>query len=291
MASRALKGNAAHFDPRLFAQKPHPGQAQVAHWIAEDLRYSRAYQHGPGERIQDTYAIRCAPHVIGVLADALPWMRTHIETELNSACDNPLVDPDTGDVLHGGNFYGGHIAFAMDAMKNAVANLADLEDRQIALLVNEKSNRGLPPNLSGAAAARLPINHGFKAVHIGCSAWTAEALKLTMPASVFSRSTESHNQDKVSMGTIAARDCMRILDLTEQVVAGTLLAATQALDLRVRMGATRLDDFSPGLRRIYQQVREISPFVEEDRPLEGELRALLASIRSGELAVPEAAST
>ena len=96
-------------------------------------------------------------------------------------------------------------------MKIAVANIADLLDRQMALLVDTKFNNGLPSNLSGAEADRAMINHGFKAVQIGTSAWTAEALKLTMPASVFSRSTECHNQDKVSMGTIAARDCLRII--------------------------------------------------------------------------------
>ena len=132
-------------------------------------------------------------------------------------------------VLHGGHFYGGHVAMAMDSMKNCVANLADLADRQIATMVDVKMNHGLPANLSASTAERRFINHGFKAIQIGCSAWTAEALKLTMPASVFSRSTECHNQDKVSMGTIAARDCLRILQLTEQVLAATLLASVQGV--------------------------------------------------------------
>ena len=105
-------------------------------------------------------------------------------------------------------------------MKNAVANLADLLDRQMALLVDSRYSNGLPANLSGVKGPRAAINHGLKALQISVSAWTAEALKLTMPASVFSRSTECHNQDKVSMGTIAARDCLRILELTEQVAAG-----------------------------------------------------------------------
>ena len=95
--------------------------------------------------------------------------------------------------------------FVMDSMKNCLANLADLMDRQMALLVDEKYSNGLPSNLSGASEDRKALNHGFKALQIGVSAWTAEALKNTMPASVFSRSTECHNQDKVSMGTIAAR--------------------------------------------------------------------------------------
>jgi histidine ammonia-lyase len=159
-------------------------------------------------------------------------LRNLIETEMNSANDNPLIDPETQSVYHGGHFYGGHICFAMDALKNISANIADLLDRQLAQLVDLKFNRGLPSNLTGARV-NIPCNHGFKAVQIAVSAWTAEALKNTMPASVFSRSTECHNQDKVSMGTIAARDCTRVNTLTAQVIAACLLAAFQALHLRL----------------------------------------------------------
>ena len=209
LCSIALQGNSAHFDELLFAVKPHPGQNQVAAWIRDDLNHHKHPRNS--SRIQDRYSIRCAPHIIGALKDAMPWMRQVIETELNSANDNPIIDGAGQHVLHGGHFYGGHIAMVMDTMKTGVANLADLMDRQMALLMDCKFNNGLPNNLSAATSERKPLNHGFKAVQIGISAWTAEALKLTMPASVFSRSTECHNQDKVSMGTIAARDCLRIL--------------------------------------------------------------------------------
>src|SRR6185369_9459129 len=134
------------------------------------------------------------------------------------------------------HFYGGHIAFAMDSMKNAVANQADLLDRQMALLVDSRYSNGLPANLTGAKGRRQVINHGLKALQISASAWSAEALKLTMPASAFSRSTECHNQDKVSMGTIAARDGLRVLDLTEQVAAALLITMRQAVWLRCRDG-------------------------------------------------------
>jgi histidine ammonia-lyase len=215
----------------------------------------------------------------------LEWTCKWIETEINSACDNPLLDIDSGEILHGGNFYGGHIAFAMDSLKNAVANIADLVDRQVALLLNDKRNRNLPLNLSGADEDTLPANHGFKAVQISCSAWAAEALKNTMPASVFSRSTESHNQDKVSMGTIAARDAIRTLELTEQVVAGALLASMQALDLRIKSGIISRKDFSEAIKNQYESIRSFSPMVTEDRPLEDDLRTLLIEIRNQSLPV------
>jgi histidine ammonia-lyase len=167
----------------------------------------------------------------------------------------------------------------MDGMKNAVANLADLMDRQLALLVDARYSHGLPHNLSGAQGARAAINHGLKAVQIGASAWTAEALKLTMPASVFSRSTECHNQDKVSMGTIAARDCLRVLELTEQVVAAQLLACCQGLEIRRRRGEPELERVAPDAREFFEAVRSDTPFVEEDQPLESTLRQLVSHMR------------
>ncbi len=171
----ALQGNPEHFDERLFAAKPHPGQMQVAAWLRKDLAIDAPT--APLHRLQDRYSLRCAPHVLGVLADSLNWLRSFIEIELNSANDNPIIDAEAERVLHGGHFYGGHIAFAMDSLKNLVANVADLLDRQLALLVDERYNHGLPSNLSGASADRAMLNHGFKAVQIGTSAWTAEALE------------------------------------------------------------------------------------------------------------------
>jgi histidine ammonia-lyase len=280
MASFTLDGNAHHFDATLFSVKPHPGQQQVAAWLRTDLHCEQPLRNE--KRLQDRYSIRCAPHVIGVLTDALPWLRSSIENELNSANDNPIIDPDQERVLHGGHFYGGHIAFAMDSMKNAVANIADLLDRQMALMVDSRYNNGLPANLSGATGPRAAINHGLKALQISASAWTAEALKLTMPASVFSRSTECHNQDKVSMGTIAARDCLRVLELTEQVVAALLVTVRQGVWLRSeRQPGTALTELPQGRLAAMQQAlaNDIAP-VAEDRMLEPELRLLLQRIRA-----------
>jgi len=281
MTSLSLIGNPAHFDARLAEAKPHPGQMRATARIRADLA---ACGTDP-DRIQDRYPVRCAPHVIGVLEDMLPTFKTLIETEINSANDNPLFDPVDGRALHGGHFYGGHIAFAMDGLKTLVANVADLLDRQMALLVDTRYNNGLPQNLSGAEGPQAAINHGLKAVQIAASAWTAEALKLTMPASVFSRSTECHNQDKVSMGTIAARDALRVLELSEQVAAATLLSTVQALRLRERQSG----GMAVGARveAFLAEIGETIPFIVEDRPLDTVLLDLVDAIRTRAFALPE----
>jgi histidine ammonia-lyase len=270
LCSVAIQGNAYHFDELLFSVKPHPGQNQIAAWIHQDLNVGDAPRHS--SRLQDRYSLRCAPHVIGVLQDALPFFRQFIENELNSANDNPIVDGEGEHILHGGHFYGGHIAFAMDSMKIAVANIADLLDRQMAQLLDVKFNHGLPANLSGATGEAAAINHGFKAVQIGASSWTAEALKQTIAASIFSRSTECHNQDKVSMGTIAARDCLRVLQLTEQVTAAMLLAAVQGVNLRLRDGTVESSQLSADMLITIAEVGEAFEFLEQDRELEFDLR-------------------
>ena len=269
----SLDGNPKHFDERLFAVKLHAGQQLVAARLRADLGSAPSERNE--QRLQDRYSLRCAPHVIGVLEDALPWLSMTIENELNSATDNPIIDPDAELVLHGGHFYGGHIAFAMDGLKTLVANIADLLDRQFALLVDPRYSHGLPANLSGATGSRATINHGLKALQIASSAWTAEALKLTMPASAFSRSTECHNQDKVSMGTIAARDCLRVLDLTAQVIAALLFAVRQGMALRARESGIQMTD---SLGEFMASLNAELPFIEEDRALDGELRNLISLI-------------
>jgi len=274
MASDVTRGNQAHFDDRLFAAKPHPGQRLCAQWISADIGYA-PHSSRAVSRVQDRYSIRCAPHVIGVLLDALPFLKTTLEIELNGANDNPLIDPETGDVLHGGNFYGGHACMAMDLLKTQVANLADLLDRQLALICNPSMNEGgLPANLVARTGADKGTHHGFKAMQISASALAAEALKLTMPASAFSRSTECHNQDKVSMGTIAARDCLRIVELTETVAAIHLLALCQAVDLQ------KGEDCGPRSQALHAAVREKIPVNDKDRRMDGDIAWVLSALRA-----------
>ncbi len=276
LSVHAMKGNAHHYHPVISEAKPFPGQAAVAREIARLLTSkvsARRLEDDALETLQDPYSLRCAPQALGVLADALSWIIPWVEIEANSSNDNPIFDPATGQVLMGGNFYGGHIAFAMDGLKAALASAADMCDRQIMLLVNPNVNRGLPGDLVRKNGASQGLHHGFKAMSIASSALAAEALKATMPAASFSRSTESHNQDKVSMGTIAARDAERVCTLAERVAAIHLLAAAQACDIRAHVKVR------PLLDKAVRNIRQVSDPVIEDRPLDGDIERMCAAIR------------
>ena len=276
LSVHAMKGNAHHYHPVISEAKPFPGQAAVAKKIAHLLlskASARQLEDDTLETLQDPYSLRCAPQVLGVLVDALFWIKKWVEIEANSSNDNPIFDPATGQVLMGGNFYGGHIAFAMDGLKAALASAADMCDRQIMLLVNPNLNRGLPGDLVRLNGGSEGLHHGFKAMSIASSALAAEALKATMPAASFSRSTESHNQDKVSMGTIAARDAERVCTLTERVVSIHLLAAAQACDIRANVKVR------PLLAQALRNIRQVSDPVIEDRPLDEDIERMCVVIR------------
>lgn len=281
MASDVLHGVPEHFDDRIFELKNHAGQRQAARWIR-----ARCNDTNPPARVQDRYSIRCAPHVIGLILDCLPWMRRMLQTEINGVNDNPIIEGRSpaapeGRVLHGGNFYGGHACLVTDTLKNVVANVADLLDRQVGMLCNPATNAGLPANLVARQGVDRPTHHGFKAMEISASALAAEALKMSMPASVFSRSTESYNQDKVSMGTISARECVRVLDLTETVAAIHLLTVCQAVDLR---GARACHPKSVEMR---DAVRAVVPMNDADRRMDVDIQAVLRLYRSGALPIGE----
>ena len=266
-----LQGNAHHFHPFIGRAKPFQGQIRIARKLTALLStkadVSEMESKTP-DALQDPYSIRCTPQIAGVLDDALQWIAAWVTTEANSSNDNPIFDPVTGKPLMSANFYGGHMAFAMDALKMALASLADMCDRQVMLLVDPQRNRNLPADLVGVRGEEALFHHGFKAMSLSASALSAEALKNTMPAGSFSRSTESHNQDKVSMGTIAARDAARICTLTERVVAIHLLAAAQACDLRGKV------HLRPGLKALLKRVRKLSPGIAEDRPLDRDIESI-----------------
>lgn len=297
LATEVLGGITAPFHPFVHdAAKPHPGQVRSAANVRALLagsRLARPYDEvvdaaGTLEgryremsvQIQDRYSLRCAPQFTGVLWDTLDWVQRWLDVEINSSTDNPLFDVESRAVLSGGNFAGGHVALAMDALKMAVASVADLMDRQLELVVDEKFNHRLTPNLIPRfpdGHAEQGLNHGFKGMQLACSSLTAEALSRCMPLSAFSRSTECHNQDKVSMGATAARHTRDVVVLTEKVVAIHLLALCQAADLR---GA---DQLGRGTRVLHERIRAVAAPLGSDRPMEGDIAAVLSLIRSDDL--------
>jgi histidine ammonia-lyase/phenylalanine ammonia-lyase len=297
MASEALRGNRGHFNAFLFdTAKPHPGMAESARRIRDVLADSQwaldsdeivsRRLNGSGfveheRQVQDKYSIRCTPHINGVLRDVLIWVQQWVTTEMNSSDDNPLFNVGDGRAESGGNFYGGHMGQAMDSLKVALANVCDLMDRQLELIVDEKFNAGLTPNLIPRFEPDDPesgLHHGFKGMQLCCSAMTAEALKLCNPATIHSRSTESHNQDKVSMGAIAARDARSIVELAQNIAAIHLLACSQALELR------GLERCSPLTREVVALVRERVPFVERDRYMDEDIATVVEMIQTGAFA-------
>jgi phenylalanine ammonia-lyase len=294
MASEALLGNRGHFNAFLFDQaKPHPGMITSARHIREILADSELASDSdelfPGgldgagfveldRQVQDRYSIRCAPHIVGALRDVLDWVEQWISIEINSSDDNPLFNVAGGRVESGGNFYGGHIGQAMDSLKVALANLCDVIDRQLELVVDEKFNRGLTANLIPRFDPTDPeagLNHGFKGMQLCASAMTAEAMHLCAPTTIHSRSTEAHNQDKVSMGTIAARDARSIVELAQNIAAIHLMACCQALELR------GVEKASPRSQAAFRLVREHIPFLDRDRYLDVDIATTVALIQSG----------
>jgi histidine ammonia-lyase len=276
----AMRGKMHHFHPVIGEAKPFPGQVGIARQLSLLLQTKAALSEleaDSPDTLQDPYSIRCTPQIAGVLSDALQWISDWVTTEANSSNDNPIFDPETGLPLMSGNFYGGHMAFAMDALKTAVASVADMSDRQVMLLVTPQHNRGLPADLVGVKGEEAVFHYGFKAMSISASALTAEALKNTMPAGSFSRSTESHNQDKVSMGTIAARDASRICTLTERVVAIHLMAAAQACELRGNIRRR------PRLQALIRKIRSLAAATREDRPMDRDIEQVVRAIARSNL--------
>lgn len=294
LACEAVAGIRGPYDPFFARVKPHPGlatsSARVSGWLAGS-RLVRDYGEvlgaaGPmpptgsrqlATRVQDSYSLRCAPHCVGALEDTVRFVSAWLEVEINSSNDNPLFDPADGQSRSGGNFSGFHVGLAMDTLKLAVASVADQLDRQMALLVDDTMSNGLPANLSPELPAEHPergIHHGFKAVQIAVSALAAEAQQRALPMTVFSRSTECHNQDKVSQATIAARQARDVVEIAERCAALHLLACCQAIDLRGGpdlLGATR---------PVYERIRAVSAFVTRDRELDGDLERVVALLRS-----------
>ena len=272
-----LRGQAAHFDERLFVAKPHPGAVRYAAWVREGLLCGARPELKAG-KVQDPYSVRCAPHVVGVLLEVIEQAAATVTIELNSAGDNPLIDEDSGAVLHGGNFYGSHITHVADTLKVQIAHAAEILERQLVLLCHSTATSGIPENLIKLKGPHQTSHHGFKAVEILASALIAEAMKQASPASVFSRSTEGHNQDKVPMGAISARELRGIQSLADHVLVISMLACAQATDATGRAG-----ELPAPIRALYNAIRACCPATDEDRRHDELITRLLGEFHANKL--------
>ncbi|MGD9332577.1 MAG: aromatic amino acid ammonia-lyase [Desulfobacterales bacterium] len=271
LAAEVLLGRSQAYHPTAHHLKHHPGQIASAAAIRAALHGSRLVDshQAAGRMVQDPYSIRCAPHVLGAVRDALSWTNTVLHRELNSVNDNPIVDPDEGETIFAGNFYGGHIGLAMDLLKTAAASVADLIDRQFALLVDSRLNAGLTETLVAYEGC------GLKGLQITCSALAARAVQRSAPDSVLSRPTEVNNQDKVSMGLNAALSAAEVVTLVQQVLASQLIALSNAAALRDEALLS-----APG-KRLLEVIRSESPLLTHDRRLDGDLERLTTMIDRG----------
>ena len=282
----ALKGRTEAFGSLVNEQaKFHPGQTRAAKMIRSVLM-SESYVSTPIDKIkienfkttefvQDRYSLRCTPQVMGPIYETLTMAETWFENEANSTADNPLIG-DEGELEMGGNFYGGHLAFGMDYLKVCLGNMADLIDRQLMTVIDEKSNRGLPSNLidiHSIPAEKKHLHHGLKGLHQAVSAITSEILARTISNSIFSRSSESHNQDKVSLGMSAAVQCQQIIDPLYTIQSMYLICLAQALDLR---GISLKGHDSQAM---YKLVRKVVPRVSMDQPLGEQINRLASELR------------
>jgi len=273
LSAEVLHGRSQAFAAIVHRLKHHPGQIAAAKAIRTALHTSRMIDSGKedGRMVQDPYSIRCAPHVIGAARDALTWSQQVLGRELNSVNDTPIVDAEGGGMLFAGNFYGGHVALTMDLVKIAAASVADLMDRQYALLVDARLNVGLPETLVGYHGC------GVKALQLTSSALTAMAVQRAFPDTLLSRPTEANNQDKVSMGQNAALNAADVMTFMQQVTASLLVALSNAASLRNE------DDFSASGKELLRRVRSCSPVLSADRRLDHDLRLLTEAIDCGTL--------
>ena len=261
----ALRGTDNAFDERLHRARPHPGQLTSASRLRTLLSGSaiRESHRTNDSRVQDAYSLRCMPQVHGATRDALDYVASVIERELNSATDNPLVFAADDVALEGGTFHGQPLAITLDFLGIAVAELASISERRTERLVNAALG-GLPRFL----APQGGLNSGMMIAQYTAAALVSENKVLAHPASVDSIPTSANQEDHNSMGSIAARHLWEIIDNVERVLAIECLCAAQGIDL-LRPLTTSL-----ALERVVATIREHVPFAEVDRVLYHDMDAV-----------------
>lgn len=274
MTLEGLTGTPRAFDLRIQKARPHPGQLAVAEHLRALVRESeiRESHRQNDPRVQDAYSLRCMPQVHGAARDALAYAEKILEVESASATDNPLVFPETAEVISGGNFHGAPLALALDFAAIALTDLMSISERRIERMVNPDLSDGLP-----AFLARKPgLQSGMMIAQVAAAALLNEAKVLAHPASIDNVPTSAGKEDHVSMGMTSALKLRSIVESAENLLAIELLAGAEALEHRRPLKA------GAGVERAYAIVRkQVAPLLE-DRPLAPDIAAIAAAIRAGE---------
>ena len=298
MTLEAMLGTEVAYAAPYQLARPHPGQIAVAAQMRHLLRGSEMQHahHGSAHKVQDPYSLRCVPQVHGAVRDAMDHLRRVLDIELNSATDNPLVFPDGGEVpadalatggglvISGGNFHGEPIALALDFAKLALSELGAISERRVALMVDPRLNGGLPAFLTPDPGR----NSGLMIVQYTAAALASENKVFTHPSSADSIPTSANQEDHVSMGASSARHARTVLGHVEQILAIELLAAAQALDLRLERMPALDSGAAPrpgaGVAQALARIRARVEPLTADREPGPDMATLVAMVHAGAFA-------
>jgi histidine ammonia-lyase len=270
----AAMGSVVPFDARIHALRGHQGQIDAAAAYRALLEGSAInLSHQDCEKVQDPYSLRCQPQVMGACLDQIRHAANVLLIESNAVSDNPLIFPDTGEVLSGGNFHAEPVAFAADNLAIAAAEIGALAERRIALLIDATLS-GLPPFLVRDGG----VNSGFMIAHVTAAALASENKLLAHPASVDSLPTSANQEDHVSMATFAARKLGDIAENVANILAIELLAAAQGVDLRAP------HQTSPRLAEVMKTIRADVAHYDLDHYFAPDIAAIARQVEGGEIA-------
>ncbi|MEU2335881.1 histidine ammonia-lyase [Streptomyces sp. NPDC006654] len=273
LSLEALLGTDKVLAPELHAIRPHPGQGDSAANMLAVLRGSQLTGHHQDDapRVQDAYSVRCAPQVAGAGRDTLAHARLVAERELASAVDNPVVLPD-GRVESNGNFHGAPVAYVLDFLAIAVADLGSIAERRTDRLLDKNRSHGLPPFLADDAG----VDSGLMIAQYTQAALVSELKRLAVPASADSIPSSAMQEDHVSMGWSAARKLRTAVGNLARIIAVELYAAGRAIELREGLSP------APASRAVIEAARSAGVGgVGPDRFLAPDLAAAEEFVRGG----------
>ena len=274
LTNEALRATDKAYDLRLHNLRPFPGQIESAKNLLSLLKGSeiRKSHINDDPRVQDSYSIRCIPQIHGASRDAVNYVCSKIEIELNSVNDNPLIFPDREDHIEGGNFHGQPVALAMDFMAVALSEIANVSERRIERLVN-----GCLSNLPRFLTREGGLNSGLMIAQYTAASLVSENKSLAHPASVDSIPTSANQEDHNSMGSIAARKCFQILANVQTVIAIEFLTAAQGIEFLKPLTC------GVGTGAAYKSIRKTVPPLRNDRELHIDIQKILGLVKTGKI--------